>query len=229
MIFGAGHSIFVVMVTASTATSAAAGGPRSARRGRGRPRDEAIDERVLAATLALLAEKGYAATTMTAVARRAGVGTPALYRRWSSRTELVENAVFPGFPDLMVEPTGDLRADVQRYVDAYCAVFAAPAARAAMPGLISDYQTDRGVHRRIGDRVAGSRVRDAFATMLAHDLAGHAARDRPAGQADRAFDPDDALDVLIGSVMQHSFVRPFTGRHAGNAYITEAVVRTVCA
>jgi AcrR family transcriptional regulator len=197
-------------------------------RGRGRPRDEAIDERVLAATLALLAEEGYAATTMTAVARRAGVGTPALYRRWSSRTELVENAVFPGFPDLVVEPTGDLRADVQRYVDAYCAVFAAPAARAAMPGLISDYQTDPGVHRRIGDRVAGSRVRDAFAAMLTHDLT-HDCAD-PAGLVDPAepsFDPDDALDVLIGSVMQHSFVRPFTGRAAGNAYITDAVVRAV--
>lgn len=184
-------------------------------RGRGRPRDEGIDERVLAAALGLLAEEGYAATTMTAVARRAGVGTAALYRRWSSRTELVENAVFPGFPDLVLEPTGDLRADVARYVDAYCAVFAAPAARAAMPGLISDYQSDPGVHRRIGDRVAGSRVRDAFARLLAHD------------GADPSVDPDDALDVLIGTVMQHSFVRPFTGRGGANSYITDAVVRAV--
>jgi AcrR family transcriptional regulator len=219
LIFGAGHSIFVSMVTATTATTpksaAAHRGEQRSPRGRGRPRDEAIDERGLAAALELLAEEGYAATTMTAVARRAGVGTPALYRRWSSRTELVENAVFPGFPDLVVEPTGDLHADVQRYVDAYCAVFAAPAARAAMPGLISDYQTDPGVHRRIGDRVAGARVRDAFAAMLAHDV------------PDPSFDPDDALDVLIGSVMQHSFVRPFTGRDPGNAYITDAVVRAV--
>jgi AcrR family transcriptional regulator len=194
-------------MTAATTTSPA--------RGRGRPRDEGIDERVLAATLGLLAEEGYAATTMTAVARRAGVGTPALYRRWSSRTELVENAVFPGFPDLVLEPTGDLRADVQRYVDAYCAVFAARAARAAMPGLISDYQSDPGVHRRIGDRVAGSRVRDAFAELLRHDTAAP------------AMASDDALDVLIGAVMQHSFVRPFTGRGDDNAYITEAVVRAV--
>lgn len=184
-------------------------------RGRGRPRDEAIDERVLVAALELLAEEGYAATTMTAVARRAGVGTPALYRRWSSRTELVENAVFPGFPDLVLEPTGDLHADVQRYVDAYCAVFASPAARAAMPGLISDYQSDPEVHRRIGDRIAGSRVRDAFAAILRHDL------------VDPAMDPDDALDILIGSVMQHSFVRPFTGRTDDNVYITAAVVRAV--
>jgi hypothetical protein len=78
------------------------------------------------------------------------------------------------------------------------------------------------VHRRIGDRVAGSRVRDAFAAMLAHDLA-----DDFNDHAEPSFDPDDALDVLIGSVMQHSFVRPFTGRHPGNAYITDAVVSAV--
>ncbi len=189
--------------------------PGPATRGRGRPRDEAIDDRVLAATLELLAAEGFGATTMTAVARRAGVGTPALYRRWSSRTELVENAIFPGFPDLVLEPTGDLRADVQRYVDAYCAAFASPAARAAMPGLISDYQADPGIHRRIGDRIAGSRVRDAFAAILRHDV------------TDPAMDPDDALDVLIGSVMQHSFVRPFTGRRPDNTYITDALVRAV--
>jgi AcrR family transcriptional regulator len=188
-------------------------------RGRGRPRDEGIDERVCRATLELLAEQGYAATTMTAVARRAGVGTAALYRRWSTVTELVEHAIFPGFPDLVLAPTGDLRDDVQRYVDAYCGMFATPAARAAMPGLISGYQSDPGMPRRIGDSIAGSRVRDAFRALVEHDLA--------ATGADPAMDPDDALDVLIGAVMQHCFVRPFFGRAADNRYVTDAVVRAV--
>jgi AcrR family transcriptional regulator len=188
-------------------------------RRRGRPRDEAIDERIRTAALELLAEQGYAATTMTAVARRAGVGTAALYRRWPSRTELVEQAVFPGFPELVLTPTGDLQVDVQRYVDAYCEMFATPAARAAMPGLISDYQSEPGTPRHFGDRLAGSRVRHAFGALLEHDLA--------ATGADPAMDPDDALDVLIGAVMQHCFVRPFFGRAADNAYVTDAVVRAV--
>lgn len=188
-------------------------------RGRGRPRDEAIDERIRTATLELLAEQGYAATTMTAVARRAGVGTAALYRRWPSRTELVEHAIFPGFPELVLTPTGDLRNDVQRYVDAYCDLFATPAARAAMPGLISGYQSDPAIPGRIGDSLAGSRVRDAFGALLEHDLA--------ATGADPEMGPDDALDVLIGAVMQHCFVRPFFGRAADNTYVTDAVVRAV--
>jgi len=200
------------MPPATTTTPAT---PATAARGRGRPRDEAIDERIRAATLDLLAEQGYAATTMTAVARRAGVGTAALYRRWPSRAELVEHAIFPGFPELVLAPTGDLRGDIERYVDAYCELFATPAARAAMPGLISGYQSDPAIPRRIGDSIAGSRVRDAFRALLERD------------GADPGVDPDDALDVLIGAVMQHCFVRPFFGRAAGYGYVTDAVVRAV--
>ncbi len=207
------------MATATTQDLAAREPAREQTRGRGRPRDEAIDERIRAAALELLAEQGYAATTMTAVARRAGVGTAALYRRWPSRTELVEQVVFPGFPELVLAPTGDLRGDVQRYVEAYCELFATPAARAAMPGLISDYQSDPAAPRHFGDSVAGLRVRAAFGAVLEHDLA--------ATGTGPAMDPDDALDVLIGAVMQHCFVRPFFGRAADNGYITEAVVRFV--
>lgn len=207
------------MTTATTRDLPAPERTRGQTRGRGRPRDGAIDERIRAATLELLAEQGYAATTMTAVARRASVGTAALYRRWSSRTELVEQAVFPGFPELVLAPTGDLRSDVQRYVDAYCELFATPAARAAMPGLISDYQSDPATPRHFGDSLAGSRVRAAFGAVLGHDLA--------ATGVEPAMDPDDALDVLIGAVMQHCFVRPFFGRAAGNGYVTDAVVGAV--
>src|SRR6476659_8086889 len=68
----------------------------------GRPRDPQVDASIRAATLELLVEDGYQATTIQAVARRAGVSAPSIYRRWSSKAELVEAAVFPS--DL-VEPT----------------------------------------------------------------------------------------------------------------------------
>jgi AcrR family transcriptional regulator len=40
-----------------------------------------VDEAVIAATLGLLAELGYAGLTLAGVARRAGVSKSALYRR----------------------------------------------------------------------------------------------------------------------------------------------------
>jgi AcrR family transcriptional regulator len=49
---------------------------------RGRPRDPATRKRILAAASALLDEGGLSAVTMEAIANRAGVGRPTIYREW---------------------------------------------------------------------------------------------------------------------------------------------------
>jgi AcrR family transcriptional regulator len=49
---------------------------------RGRPRDPALRKKILGAASALLNEGGLVAVTMEAVAARAGVGKPTLYREW---------------------------------------------------------------------------------------------------------------------------------------------------
>ncbi|MFE6871189.1 TetR/AcrR family transcriptional regulator [Kitasatospora sp. NPDC057692] len=59
----------------------------------GRPRDAAIDRAILDAALELLDEVGYTRLTVEAVARRAGTGKPAIYRRWSALPDLVLDAL----------------------------------------------------------------------------------------------------------------------------------------
>jgi AcrR family transcriptional regulator len=49
---------------------------------RGRPRDPAVRKKILGAASALLNEGGLVAVTMEAVAARAGVGKPTIYREW---------------------------------------------------------------------------------------------------------------------------------------------------
>ena len=49
---------------------------------RGRPRDPAARKKILAAASALLNEGGLVAVTMEAIAARAGVGKPTIYREW---------------------------------------------------------------------------------------------------------------------------------------------------
>jgi AcrR family transcriptional regulator len=49
---------------------------------RGRPRDPATRRRILAAAAKLLDERGLGAVTMEAIAARAGVGRPTIYREW---------------------------------------------------------------------------------------------------------------------------------------------------
>ena len=60
---------------------------------RGRPRDPEVDRAIVAATLKLLADRGYRGMSIEAVADEAGVGKTTIYRRHSSKEELVVAAV----------------------------------------------------------------------------------------------------------------------------------------
>ncbi|WP_245811841.1 TetR/AcrR family transcriptional regulator [Actinophytocola xinjiangensis] len=66
-------------------------GPR--KRGPGRPRDPGTDRAILHAAFELFLEGGVEGTSMERIARRAGVGKLTVYRRWSSKEELLAQAV----------------------------------------------------------------------------------------------------------------------------------------
>src|SRR3954465_12441885 len=115
----------------------------------GRPRDPRGGRAGPRGALELLVEEGYQATSIQAIARRAGVSAPSIYRRWSNKAELVEAAVFPS--DL-VEPTeaGDaLGVELADYCCRIIDYLAQPAVRAAIPGLLSEYQTDPQMWTRL--------------------------------------------------------------------------------
>ncbi|MEG8183852.1 TetR/AcrR family transcriptional regulator [Nocardia terpenica] len=62
-------------------------------RGRGRPRDPAVERAILRATLDRLAADGYSRMSVADIARAAGVTKPTVYRRWPSKRELVSAAL----------------------------------------------------------------------------------------------------------------------------------------
>ncbi|WP_242911342.1 TetR/AcrR family transcriptional regulator [Actinomadura terrae] len=77
---------------------------------RGRPRDSGRDVAILDATLGLLTEVGYDQLSIEAVATRAGVGKPTVYRRYAGKAALVAAAVERRAVDTPpVTWTGDLR------------------------------------------------------------------------------------------------------------------------
>ncbi|GAA3823312.1 TetR/AcrR family transcriptional regulator [Cellulomonas soli] len=93
--------------------------PRPAARPAARPgrrRDEAKDDAILAATLELLAERGYDGMTMDAVADRAGAGKATVYRRWPSKVRLAADALVCNRSARLsiddVPDTGSLRGDL---------------------------------------------------------------------------------------------------------------------
>ncbi|MEU9342707.1 TetR/AcrR family transcriptional regulator [Streptomyces sp. NPDC048278] len=170
-------------------------------RGRGRPRDTTIDGRALAATRELLVERGFEATTIQSVAEHAGVHASALYRRWPSRIELIAEATFPGLDENAVRPTGDLRSDLRRFVNAYLTVFTAPAARAAAAGLLAHNQTSpRPRPPELDLRVS---ARPRFQAIL---------RAAPAESVDSAVDPDDVFDMLLGAILTRVLLPGATAR-----------------
>lgn len=112
----------------------------------------------------LLAERGYAATTLTAVAARAGTTTPAIYRRWPSKADLVLDAVFRLDRSEIVAETGDLERDISLMVRWALEKFGQPAGRAAFAGLVAESPTGpvpnlarmAGVWQQVGDRLTAA-------------------------------------------------------------------------
>jgi AcrR family transcriptional regulator len=118
----------------------------------GRPRDPRVDDAIRTATLELLVEDGYQATTIQAIARRAGVSAPSVYRRWSSKAELIEEAVFPSGLLAPEARSGDVITDLQPYCLQILTYLADPPIRAAIPGLLVEYQNDPEMWRHSMER-----------------------------------------------------------------------------
>lgn len=85
--------------------------PRAAR-----PLDQAKDIAILEAAITGLAEQGYDRLSVDDIAARAGVGKAAIYRRWSSKSDLVAAAIVwqaDQAAEIEAPDTGSLRGDLE--------------------------------------------------------------------------------------------------------------------
>ena len=99
--------------------------PRRRERARiGRPYDDSSTDAILRATLAVLAERGYHATSLDEIAARAGSSKPTIYRRWEGKphvvAEAVRHALARANPDAphTADPRADLRIVLHNVIDA---------------------------------------------------------------------------------------------------------------
>src|SRR5688572_31365663 len=87
----------------------------ASRRPRPGGRSARVRAAVLAATLELLAERGYEGAELPEIARRAGVHPTTVYRRWDTKAKLVGEALLEQAATLSPTPdTGALRTDLER-------------------------------------------------------------------------------------------------------------------
>ncbi|MFD8567251.1 TetR/AcrR family transcriptional regulator [Streptomyces sp. NPDC059639] len=106
------------------------------RRGRGRPREERVTRAVLDAVVELVAEQGMGALTMDAVASRAGVSKPAMYRRWPTKQDLVIAAAESRIGPLDVPDMDDFRAELRAVLTARMEAYRQPGIDRLLAGVI---------------------------------------------------------------------------------------------
>jgi AcrR family transcriptional regulator len=104
----------------------------------GRPRDPSRDSVIRAAILRLLAEVGYGALTMDAVAAEAGVGKATIYRRWRTKDDLVVDTISDLHRGEALPPdTGSLERDLRSLLHSLVTVITSETGSATLSLLSS--------------------------------------------------------------------------------------------
>lgn len=164
-------------------------------RGVGRPRDPRLDAAVLAATRALLVEVGYHQLSIEAVARRAHVHRPVIYRRWRSKAELVHDAVYsPDDTTLRITDSGDFLTDLRACVRNSIALHRRPEVLSAFTGLMAAQRTDPELRAALLPRLEAS-ARADFAAFVRRAVRR--------GQARPVVEVETLFEVLAGTVIFH--------------------------
>lgn len=145
---------------------------------------------ILDAVLHELAERGWHELTMDGVAARAGVGKPALYRRWRSRNDMVLDCVVRAGVDVALPgDTGSLRDDLLGFARQAVEALADPFAGRVIAAVLAAMSS----HPEVGAALA-ERFREP------RRLAAHAAFERAIQRGEIPADADIELatDLLAG-------------------------------
>jgi AcrR family transcriptional regulator len=168
-----------------------------------------VTDAITEATFAELAETGYARMSMEAIARRAGVGKAALYRRWPSKeqmlTELILQAVEDALPP--TPDTGALHTDLREFLGVLRGQLANPALISIGPGLLAEASRTGALADVLHTSVAAPRRAAAYAMLKA-------AIDR--GELSAALDLELAADLLIAPL---GFRVLIMGGESDDAYV----------
>jgi AcrR family transcriptional regulator len=149
-----------------------------------------VTEAIRQAFFTELAESGYGRLSIEAVARRAAVGKPAIYRRWRSKQDMAVALISEvAWAHLDMPDTGRLRGDVIAFLRAEYAVLTDPLAKAIIPDLLSEANRNPDLAEALL-----ATVRDPRRTRAAAIIRRAIER----GEVADTVNPDLALDVLAG-------------------------------
>jgi AcrR family transcriptional regulator len=188
----------------------------AAQRRPGRPRSAESHQAIIRAVLELLVEDGFRSLTMEQVRARAGVGKATIYRRWSSKEELVRDAIVYLGQEFEIPDTGSFRGDYTAIATMILASAKRVGAATLMPRLLGEAVNDPDLHaifyahlvapRRAALRLPLERavergeLRDDVDLELAIDLLAGPIIYRlliSGGDLEQLFSIDDLLDAVL--------------------------------
>jgi len=175
----------------------------------GRPRSRAIDEAILAAARAELAERGYARMSVDAVAARAGVSKPTIYLRHPTKADLATAAVASMRVEPRPAPTHDLRADLIAQLSLLRAGLERPYGMATLGTVMAEEHETPELLDLFRERLERPRRRELRAVL---EAARHRGELRPGAHL------DVAVAALVGA---------FVGRHLAGDAISGRFVSTL--
>jgi AcrR family transcriptional regulator len=167
----------------------------------GRPRSADLHESVLRATRELLVEGSYGSLTIEGVAARAGVGKPSIYRRWNNKGLLVWEAVVGKTVSARLPDSGRIEDDLRTVLRWGFDMVAVPEARAALPGMLADFEANPELERLVRERLLEpeyARIRMVFERAVER------------GEVRSDVDLNVVMDTMIGLMLGCAlmFVRP---------------------
>lgn len=137
-----------------------------------------------------LARTGYQALSMEQVARRAGVGKAALYRRWRGREAMMLDLVAAiKFPIIAAPDRGSLHDDLLAYLTGAAQLFRRPLARRLLPEFYAEMS--RG-------GTLSDALRDKLLSLKGLQLQGLIDRAIARGEISPSTDPKLASALIVG-------------------------------
>ncbi|MCV7288393.1 TetR/AcrR family transcriptional regulator [Mycolicibacterium wolinskyi] len=165
--------------------------------GRGRPRDAAADRAILQAALDMFIERGVEGTSIEQIAKKAGVGKPTIYRRWSTKEDVIAAAMETLIVDevawaspaaIEVESPYAL---VEAAIDSAAATVTTPQYRALVARVYGSAVSHPALMAVYWERYILPR-RQLAARLLE--------RARAAGTVDADTNFDVAIDMMVGAI-----------------------------
>ena len=131
----------------------------------GRPRSTKSHQAILRATLELLGEDGFETMSIEAISARAGVGKTTIYRRYSSKEELVADAIESVRQDVVIPDTGNLWSDLDSLIENAAQISLSPLGRQTVAMIISSASSNSQFAQIYWTKYLQPR-REAFAVVI---------------------------------------------------------------